>query len=260
MAPAVAFRNVLLGNVITSGHYPLHNQSGASSKEQCTRDAQLDRGSPALLGPIKAHGPRRGREVREDTWALRKAVWRRQEHDARLQSRVQLPFLLTAACWEYELKTPYAREECCLVKQEFGKANRYGFMCAVRLWKGELHIPCGRYPTIAALHIGAFREKIADRPLPAGRWAASRDTCDALTNGATHTTAVVCDQVRRVRPPGGPWHRPHHAHAGARDEAVHSKAPPQADSGTWILGALLGENWRQEGAAPLPMHHLICGT
>jgi hypothetical protein len=167
MAPAVAFRNVLLGNVITSGHYPLHNQSGASSKEQCTRDAQLDRGSPALLGPIKAHGPRRGREVREDTWALRKAVWRRQEHDARLQSRVQLPFLLTAACWEYELKTPYAREECCLVKQEFGKANRYGFMCAVRLWKGELHIPCGRYPTIAALHVGAFREKIADRPLPA---------------------------------------------------------------------------------------------
>ena len=34
------------------------------------------------------------------------------------------------------------------------------------LWKGELHIPCGRYPTIAALHVGAFREKLADRPLP----------------------------------------------------------------------------------------------
>ena len=69
--------------------------------------------------------------------------------------------------WEYELKTPYAREECCLVKKEFGKGNKYGFMCAVRLWKGELHIPCGRYPTIAALHVGAFREKIADRLLPA---------------------------------------------------------------------------------------------
>ena len=69
--------------------------------------------------------------------------------------------------WEYELKTPYAREECCVVKQEFGKGNKYGFMCAVRLWKGELHIPCGRYPTVAALHVGAYREKIADRSLPA---------------------------------------------------------------------------------------------
>ena len=28
-------------------------------------------------------------------------------------------------------------------------------------------------------------------PAPQARWAASRDTCDALTNGVTHTTAVV---------------------------------------------------------------------
>lgn len=70
--------------------------------------------------------------------------------------------------WQYELKTPFGRELCCIIKELFGAGNRLGFMCAVRQWKAKLHIPCGKYPTIAMLRVGGFKEHIADRTLPEG--------------------------------------------------------------------------------------------
>ena len=76
--------------------------------------------------------------------------------------------LVTVLLWQYELKTPFGRETCCIVKELFGQGNRMGFMCMVRKWKAGLGIPCAKYPTIAMLKLGAWSEHIADRPLPQG--------------------------------------------------------------------------------------------
>jgi len=82
-----------------------------------------------------------------------------------LKSNAMIPQALILL-WEYELKTPFGRELCCIVKELFGKGLRMGFLCWVRKWKSENDIPCGKYPTIAYMRMGAWTESIADRPLP----------------------------------------------------------------------------------------------
>ena len=82
-----------------------------------------------------------------------------------LKSNLNIPEVLLLL-WEYELKTPFTEELCCIIKELFGKGNRMGFMCWVRKWKAANGIPCGKYPTIAWLQMGTFVESIKDRELP----------------------------------------------------------------------------------------------
>ena len=96
--------------------------------------------------------------------------------------------------WEYELKTPFTEDNCCIVKELFGNGQRMGFLCWVRQWKSALGIPCGKYPTVAYMRMGAWTESIADRELP-----------EKLANFRLKSTTELAEELARInaaRPPG----------------------------------------------------------
>ena len=98
--------------------------------------------------------------------------------------------------WEYELKTPFTEDNCCIVKELFGNGQRMGFLCWVRQWKSALGIPCGKYPTVAYMRMGAWTESIADRELP-----------EKLANFRLKSTTELAEELARInqaRPPGKP--------------------------------------------------------
>jgi hypothetical protein len=110
-----------------------------------------------------------------------------------LKSNMLIPQVLILL-WEYELKTPFTREDCCIVKELFGAKQSMGYICWVRKWKSANAIPCGKYPTIAYLRMGPWTESIADRPIS-----------EQLANFKLKSPQQVADELARINdalPPG----------------------------------------------------------
>lgn len=54
-----------------------------------------------------------------------------------LKSNLMIPQVLILL-WAYELKTPFTRDLCCIVKELYGKGLRMGYLCWVRAASGSL--------------------------------------------------------------------------------------------------------------------------
>jgi hypothetical protein len=110
-----------------------------------------------------------------------------------LKSNFNIPQVLILL-WEYELKTPFTSDDCCIVKELFGSGQRFGYICWVRKWKFAFGIPCEKYPTIAYLRIGSWVASIAHRPLP-----------EKLANFKLKTPDELAAELKRINealPPG----------------------------------------------------------
>jgi hypothetical protein len=103
-----------------------------------------------------------------------------------LKSNFMIPQVLILL-WQYELKTPFTTDDCCIVKELFGTGQRFGYICWVRKWKFALGIPCEKYPTIAYLRIGSWVASIAHRPLP-----------EKLANFKLKTPDVLAAELKRI--------------------------------------------------------------
>jgi hypothetical protein len=103
-----------------------------------------------------------------------------------LKSNFMIPQVLILL-WEYELKTPFTRDDCCIVKELFGTGQKFGYICWVRKWKFALGMPCEKYPTIAYLRIGSWVAPIAHRPLP-----------EKLANFKLKTPAELAAELTRI--------------------------------------------------------------
>jgi hypothetical protein len=110
-----------------------------------------------------------------------------------LKSNFNIPQVIILL-WQYELKTPFTADECCIVKELFGSGQRFGYICWVRKWKFALGIPCEKYPTIAYLRIGSWVASIAHRPLR-----------EKLANFKLKSPAELAAELKRINdalPPG----------------------------------------------------------